>query len=388
LSEVFKNEEEVSHVYCVNGPIYRTSISIPITLSFQLLCRYSLFGRIFIDAITGNLKIRSGNHISAKEVFLYIHQHMRKGIRHLTEPDDEGLFPRQDPVLFVPTNNLDAADNPVCCVCGPPAAPEAPFVVRLGMNSVLLEWDLVPFDGVGPTKYRIYMRNNTKLFYDWTVATGCENIEHIPGCSSMRWNVNYLPLGVPTEFCVAAANIGGWSKLSLPSVTATPGEDLVPHTAQKTWKIISQGGPLAILDRLAKYPQHRHDHLTGFRYLIVYAQREGAGYSRLNIKEKASQACMKALRTFPLDDEICTGAFTILGYCLQGYMFKKLTMGLIKDGLIELIDSHIRQYRNDTRVMNAVLWLNRALPAGKLHYPDQTPLPFQSDFVDDEEEED
>lgn len=310
---------------------------------------------------------------------------MRKNLEKLTEADDEGLFPRQDPVLFVPSGNLDAAEYPVCCVCGPPAAPDAPFVVRLGINSVLLEWDLVPFDGVGPTKYRIYMRNNTKLFFDWTVAPGCENIDHIPGKSSMRFSVNHLPSGVPTEFCVAAANIGGWSKLSLPSVMATPGEDLLPHSVQRSWKLVKQGGPLAVLDRLAKYPEHRHDHLTGFNLLIVFAQREGAGFSRLNIKEKASVMCMKALRTFPLDDEICAGAFHIIGYCLQGYMFKKLTNGLIRDGLLEEIKTHMHHYRNNSRVMNAIGWLNRALPKNTLQYPDQTQLPFTSSVTDEDD---
>jgi hypothetical protein len=311
---------------------------------------------------------------------------MRKGIAKFTEADEEGLFPRQDPVLFVPSNNLEAAEFPVCCVCGPPAAPEAPFVVRLGMNSVLLEWDLVAFDGVGPTKYRIYMRNNTKLFFDWTVAPGCGNIDHILGKSSIRFSVNHLPLGVPTEFCVAAANIGGWSKLSPASVMATPGEDLIPYTAQKTWRLVVQGGPLAILDRLAKYPEHRHDHLTGFHFLLVFAQREGAGFSRLNIKEKASAMCMKALRTFPLDDEICTGAFMIIGYCLQGYMFKKLTNGLIRNGLLDELQAHMHHFRNNDRVMGAVVWLNRALPAGKVAYPDQTPLAFTSAPVEEDED--
>ena len=381
---------------CVGHHIYRvccsSTVLIPRTRSDPLtsfsamfISRYSLFGKIFIEAITGNLKVRSGNHVSAKEVYLYLHTEMHKNLEKLTESDDEGLFARQDPLLFVPSHNLEAAENPVCCVCGPPAAPEAPFVVRLGGNSVLLEWDLVAFDGVGPTHYRIYMRNNTKLFFDWTVAPGCARIDHIPGNKSMRFSVNHLPLGVPTEFCVAAANIGGWSKLSPPSVMATPGEDVLPYSAQKSWNLVSQGGPLAILDRLAKYPEHRHDHLTGFRFLIVFAQREGVGFSRLNVREKASAACMQALRTFPLDDEICTGAFTIIGYCLQGYMFKKLTNGLIRGGLLEEVKTHMHHYRNNSRVMNAVLWLNRALPTNMLEYPSQTQLPFTSTPQDEED---
>ena len=348
--------------------------------------RHSLFGKIFIDAITGKLKVRSGNHITAQEVFLYLHKKLREGIKTMTAADDEGLFPRQDPVLFVPKNNPEAAEYPVCCVCGPPAPPDAPFVIRVGMYSVLLEWDMVPFDGVGPTKHRIYMRNNTKLFYDWTVAPGGENIPHIPGASSIRFSVNHLPLGVPTEFCVASCNIGGWSKLSPPSITATPGQDLLPHSAQKTWKFIAQGGPLAVIDRLAKYPEHRHDHLTGFKYLIVFAQREGEGFSRLNIREKASAMCLKALKTFPLDDEISAGAFRIIGYCLQGYMFKKLTNLLIRDGLLDIIDEHMIQFRNDSRVVKSVLWLNRALPKDrKIALPDQTPLPFISPVDEDDE---
>lgn len=223
------------------------------------------------------------------------------------------------------------------------------------MNSALLEWDLVPFDGVSPTEFRIYMRNNTRLYYDWLPAPGCESIKHTPGSTTIRFSANHLPLGVPTEYCVAAKNIGGWSKLSPPSVTATPGENLLPYSTQKAWKVVALGGPLAVLDRLDAYPEHRSDHLNGFRFLIVFAQREGEGFSRLHVKEKASKMCLRALRTFPLDDEICAGAFQIIGYCLQGYMFKKLTMELIRDGLLEEMDKHMAQYRNNSRVMNSIL---------------------------------
>ena len=335
--------------------------------------------------MTGNITVRSGNHITVKELFIYLYDNIPRSIKKLTEADDEGLFPRQDPLLLLPKDNMNAADFPVCCVCGPPAAPSPPYVVRLGMNSVLLEWDLLPFDGVGPTKYRIYMRNNTRLYYDWVTAPGCDAIEHIPGESTIRFSVNHLPLGVPTEFCVAAANIGGWSKLSPPSIKATPGENLIPYSLQKTWKIVALGGPLAVLDRLDKFPENRLEHLNGIRFLKVFAQREGAGFSRLNIKEKASSMCMRALKIFPLDDDICAGAFEIIGYCLQGYMYRKLTLGLLKDGLVEQINAHMAQYRNNSRVMNAIVWLNRALPPGKLSFPDQKPLPFASGVNPDEE---
>lgn len=84
---------------------------------------------MIIDGMTGNLTVRSGKYITAKELYLYIHKELRRNIELLTEADDEGLFPRQDPVMFIPKHNIAAADYPVCCVCVDPQRRRRPLML-------------------------------------------------------------------------------------------------------------------------------------------------------------------------------------------------------------------------------------------------------------------
>ncbi|CAE7635396.1 unnamed protein product [Symbiodinium microadriaticum] len=108
--------------------------------------------------------------------------------------------------------------------------------------------------------------------------------------------------------------------------------------------------------------ENRLEHVLGMKLLITFAQKEGVGFSRINIREKVALMAMRALKTFPLDNEICAPAFNLIGYCIHGHMHKKLKMTIIKDGLIDQLEKCMAHYRSDSRVMNAVNWLRRVLP--------------------------
>jgi hypothetical protein len=72
----------------------------------------------------------------------------------------------QVPVMVVPSklSSLETCSYPVCFTCGPPAAPDKPFVVDVGTTTVTIQWVNPMFDGVAPVKYHLYMRSNTRNF--------------------------------------------------------------------------------------------------------------------------------------------------------------------------------------------------------------------------------
>ena len=342
------------------------------------------------DGLTGNIKPMLPNHfISALDMFFYMRERMKKGIEdwidRVTGPGGQKVLHSQNPVLFVPVDNPQAADYPVCCVCGPPAAPDAPFVIKCGVNSALIEWTNPPFDGIPPTHYKIYMRNNCRLYYNWSVVPGTELLPHVgPVAQPQRYTINHLPAGVEVEFCVSARNNGSWGLLSRASVAVTPGEFLQPQSLRGEWKKITKGGPLAVLDRLDLHNENRLEHIVGMKLLITFAQKEGVGFSRINIREKVAMMAMRALSTFPVDNEICAPAFNLIGYCIHGHMHKKLKMAIIKAGLIDELEKCMAKYRSDSRVMNAVNWLRRVLPNDVPKNGDIVLVPFGVEGRDDD----
>ena len=165
-------------------------------------CRYTVFGKAVCDAMTWGAVTPDKEYVSAEAVFLFIRTEMKRVL------DGLGEGQRQDPVLFVPREapfNSTLSHNPMCCRGGPPAAPETPFVVKTGTDNVLLEWSFPQFDGIAPTHYKILMRNNSRLYSKWTVVPGAEAIPYVR--TIQRYNISHLPMGVPVEFCVAAANM-------------------------------------------------------------------------------------------------------------------------------------------------------------------------------------
>jgi hypothetical protein len=244
-----------------------------------------------------------------------------------------------------------------------------------------------PFDGVPPLTYKVYMRNNCRIFYDWTVIPGAENVPYQPDQhGAVRYNVNHLPSGVRVEFCVSAFNKGGWSELSKPSVFVTPGEELQPQSISLEWKKTLKGGPLAVLDRLARYPQYRDEHLRGLQSLLIFAQKEGAnGFIRINIREKVVILVIRSLQEFPEDHEIAALCLMLVGYAVCGQGAKQLRIRLVQSGFVEIVERFMKTHRTDTRLMNAIHWVRRVMPKDIPEYPEQKLIPFGA--VRDEEEQ-
>jgi hypothetical protein len=373
--------------------------SLPPSLFCRISSRQSLFAKAISDGLNGNIipSKAASPYISCMDLFNYLRTEMKRNLSNCEEVFDENgrltQF-RQDPVLFVPSQTRPSSlpfscdDLPVCCQCGPPAQPDTPFVIRCKPNSALLEWMMPPFDGVPPLTYKVYMRNNCRIFYDWSVVPGAENVPYQPDqYGAVRYNVNHLPSGVRVEFCISAYNKGGWSELSKPSVSVTPGEELQPQSISLEWKKTLRGGPLAILDRLARYPQYRDEHLRGMKSLLIFAQKEGIGFSRANIREKVIQLVIHSLQEFSEDHEIASLCFMLVGYSVYGQGAKQLRIRLLQAGFVEIVERFMRNHRTDSKLMNAVHWLRRVMPKDIPENPEQKLLPFGT-VRNEEDEED
>jgi hypothetical protein len=356
--------------------------------------RHSLFALAICDGLNGNItpSDSSSHYISALDLFYFIRNEMKRNLSNCEPELDEHRRPvpfQQNPVIFVPSNNLrlPCDRTPIACLCGPPAQPDTPFVIRCKPNSALLEWMMPPFDGVPPIHYKIYMRNNCRLFYDWSVVPGAEAVPYVTDSHGLvRYNVNHLPSGVRVEFCISVYNKGGWSELSNPSVSVTPGEELQPQSVSLEWKKTLKGGPLAVLDRLARYPQYRHEHLQGMRALVIFAQKEGTGFSRVNIREKVVQLVLQALQIFIDDNEIASLGFMLVGYSVHGLVAKRLRAKLLQEGFDKTVERFMTKYRNDGKLMNSIHWLRRVMPKDIPDNPEPKLIPFGT--VRDDEDDD
>lgn len=175
--------------------------------------------------------------------------------------------PVQSVLLVLPKTNPDCINYPVCYRCGPPAAPERPFVVRVGEHDVTLQWYNPMFDGVPAKKYKIYMRNVSRCFNEWHPIAHSRDIE------TQKFTIRNLPAGVQCTFRVRGFNNGGWGMYSEETAMICPGEDQIPIPNHVRWKKLTMGGTLAIIDRLKLYPDHRHEYITGLRKILAFAMQ-------------------------------------------------------------------------------------------------------------------
>lgn len=345
-----------------------------------ILYRYSVFGQAIHDGLSSQVKKpkTAGVYITAEVLFDYIREAMSLiAERYMLELEkslvdaevkDKMIAEEnhdQHPVFFIPRDSphADQVHYPVCSYCGPPAAPEAPYVIKCTPSTVLIEWTLPVFDGVPASKFRIYMRNNCRLMFNWTVVPGADSVKATFGkWDTHRYLVCHLPTGVPVEFAVAGHNNGGWSVLSKSTVEAIPGEELIPQTMHGQWRRLARGGPLAVLDRLEEYASYRHEVIMGFRELIAFAQKEGTGFTRSAIREKCCNIVLKTLKMFPMDEKVAAPGFTLLGYSIQGKNQTKLRIACKQAGLIDEIKFYIKHFRSSTEIIAALQWLKRVLP--------------------------
>lgn len=112
-----------------------------------LLCRHTLFAKAIASALRGGLLCKpSEETVTAIELYRYIHKYVTEGIEQLNriasstgskddaaaETGDKAAVPIvQTPLMFVPPQQDNASSHPVFFRCGPPPAPDRPYVRAL-----------------------------------------------------------------------------------------------------------------------------------------------------------------------------------------------------------------------------------------------------------------
>jgi hypothetical protein len=128
-----------------------------------LLYRHTLFAKAIESALRGGLLCKpSEETVTAIELYRHIHKYVTEGIEQLngiatTNKDAEmgdtatatatirpegAVLIVQTPLMFVPEDSLQqqraTSCNPVFFRCGPPPAPERPYVCALIMMSIMM----------------------------------------------------------------------------------------------------------------------------------------------------------------------------------------------------------------------------------------------------------
>ena len=238
--------------------------------------RSSLFGKGVFDALNGGASKDNKTIVTLQDFFEQIQLTIKNEIGRIAAEASTGAVPHQSVVLVVPKSNPSVVNNPICYRCGPPTAPERPFIVRVGRNEVTLQWYNPLFDGIAAMKYKIYMRNVSRCFCDW------HPIAYRFDITKMKYTVKNLPSGVSCAFRITGYNNGGWGLPSEETPMITPGEEFDPLPQATRWRKLMLGGPLAVLDRLALYPDHRHEHSAGLHKLLAFAMKTN-GFHKGNL---------------------------------------------------------------------------------------------------------
>lgn len=369
-----------------------------------------IFGSALADGLRGGAHRPNKRTVTAKMLFDHIEASMRASCKKLyedalaaalvkataeaKEANDNRKYPdkepeilvdhkavirsvnpvdfNQNPLLFVPKNNAKAAKNPICIRCGPPAAPDKPFVVRTGTNEVLLEWYSPEFEGVKPWKYQIEMRNNSRVFNTW------KPINYTPEIRLTRFLVRDLPSGVACRFRVSAFNNGGWSRDSKETGNVIPGEELTPLQTAGRWRKIGLGGPMAILDKMRLEPLNRLENTLGLRRLSAFAQKSN-GFAKGSVQLKAAAAALTAIDTFEDDTQMISAALMLIGWTLFGGPgTDRVRILLDRNNFAGLVEGFMERFRMDSAIINAAAFARSSHSA----------IPQAPEFVPTRDEED
>eukprot|EP00981_Chlorochromonas_danica_P003524 scaffold659_cov192-Ochromonas_danica.AAC.37 len=262
----------------------------------------------------------------------------------------------QTPCIYIPNGELSFLWNPICYRCGPPTAPERPYVLQTYPTSVLLEWFNPPFDGVPPVKYKIHMQNVTRNFHHW------EEVYYAGEITKTKFLVRNLPIGVSCQFKVSAYNNGGWSAHSDPTSFVTPGEEQGEITRDLRWHRVRQGGVLSILDQMTKYRINRDEQLIGLRILHGIGCCN-SGYKSTAFALEIAQKCFEVAQSFPSDADIMTLVFNTLTWCLHGKSERKVRQYCNTNHLDELVARQADKFRHHTGLINSI----QGLRSGNMH---------------------
>ena len=256
----------------------------------------------------------------------------------------------QTPVLYLPDGRLDLLDNPLFYRCGPPPAPEQPFILKVDTHAVTIEWYNPRFEGDPATKYKVLMRNVTKNFNKWS------EVYYAGDITKTKFVIRDLPMGIACQFKVAAANRGGWGAISPDTVYVTPGENQNVLPDSLRWKRLHESGIFGVMDRMEMYPKHRKEQFLGCRMILGWALC-GHGFKKNRVALKVAEQMLEILKTYTHDPELIVLSINILGWCLQGKTERKVRTFLNQQSLNEMVTERMLRYRHHSGIINAIQWL-------------------------------
>lgn len=236
--------------------------------------------------------------------------------------------------------------------CGPPPAPERPFITFVTPHTVSLTWYNPPFDGIAPLYYRLQMENVSRNFHEWqylrmpggpsdavlylAALDGLRHFEDEEEDRRQRLQQGYayyciretsyvvrdLPSGIACRFRVQAFNPAGWSSFSIASDYVTPGEEQTPLPSQMVWRRLAQSGCLGILDRLKRHPQHADEQREGMRRLAAWGNNHH-GFVKTAVALTIAQHCVDNLRRFADDPEVLQYTVQTMVWTLVGGKYER-----------------------------------------------------------------
>ncbi len=264
--------------------------------------------------------------------------------------DDPSGPKQQTPGLYLPCLDMDSFNFPLFYRCGPPPAPERPYILKVASHEVTLEWYNPPFDGYPPTKYKIFMKNVTRNFHFWN------EVYYAGDITKTKFIVRDLPMGVACQFKVQAFNPGGWGAFSEATAFITPGEDQAVLPDSVRWKRLNQSGLFGIMDRMDLYPRHRKEQYLGLKMINGYALT-GHGFKKVKLALRIAEVCLRSLEIYTYDPEIIVLTLNIIGWCLLGRAERKVRALLNQRNIKDIVEERLNRYRYLTTVVAAVQWL-------------------------------
>lgn len=236
--------------------------------------------------------------------------------------------------------------------CGPPPAPERPFITFVTPHTVSLTWYNPPFDGIAPLYYRLQMENVSRNFHEWQYLRmpggPSEAVLYLAALDGLRhfedeeedrrrglqqgyayyciretsYMVRDLPSGIACRFRVQAYNPAGWSSFSIPSDYATPGEEQTPLPSHMIWRRLAQSGCLGIVDRLKRHPHHADEQREGMRRLAAFGNNNH-GFVKTAVALTIAQHCVDNLRRFADDPDVLQHTIHTMIWTLIGGKYER-----------------------------------------------------------------
>lgn len=176
--------------------------------------------------------------------------------------------------------------------------------------------------------------------------------------TKMKYKVRDLPSGVACTFRIEGYNNGGWGHPSEETPFITPGEEFSPLPFLKKWTKLSLGGPLAVIDRLKTYPNHRDEYITGLGKISSFAARSN-GFHKGLVQIKVAEVGMHALDRFPDDKDIIALAFRVMACAMRGPKDRKVRLFLTQNGIVTKCDTYANKFRIDPFIVNNIVDLRK-----------------------------